>query len=172
MTEHVAPQEDQLELHKAWLRLALPGPSNGARRPVDLNADAPTLYAERMQDAPEALRLANRFPEPYTDHALTARASAYLEGETDHVGAAVVAELLEQVHSAEGGWRSKSRSGTDTALRGQQLRRDPGDLVRHQQEPTQRRPDPGRAESARSRRPRAHMCEILAGLGRAAGVHH
>jgi hypothetical protein len=92
MSEHPVPQEDRLELPAEWQRCAMPRRGNGVRFPVELDPEAPAIFAERLQRAPEALRRSAELDD--SDRSLLARGTAFLEGEPDPLGAAAVAELL------------------------------------------------------------------------------
>jgi hypothetical protein len=99
MSEHPAPQEDRLELPSEWQRLAMPRRDNSVRFPVELDPEAPAIFAQRLQRAPEALRRSAELDD--SDRSLLARGTAFLEGEPDPLGAAVVAELLDRLHDLE-----------------------------------------------------------------------
>jgi hypothetical protein len=98
MTEHVAPQEDQLILPAAWASRALPRRSRGGK-PVVLQEDAAERIRRKVENRTEKLRL-SLAREENAEHADAAE--AFIAGKPDPHGAAVVAALMCDSHSRYG----------------------------------------------------------------------
>ncbi len=92
MTDHVAPQEDQLNLPAAWNARLLPWRGKRAGKPVEL-ADPKLVERRRrkIEERAEKLRTALALPrnKPFVE-----AAEAFLDGRADPRGAAAVAALL------------------------------------------------------------------------------
>ncbi|MFC3494403.1 DUF4132 domain-containing protein [Glycomyces rhizosphaerae] len=92
MTDHVAPQEDQLEIPAAWSAKLLPWRGRRDGKPVEL-ADPEWLgrwqrgIAKRERQLRAALAMPGNAP-------FAAAAEAYLEGKPDPRGAAAIATLI------------------------------------------------------------------------------
>jgi hypothetical protein len=92
MARTVAPQEDQVKLPTAWVKWVLPRRGTPYKKPVKLAApETIAAVARERADRAEDLRTALDDPrnEPYA-----AAGKAYLDGEADPRGAAVIAALL------------------------------------------------------------------------------
>jgi hypothetical protein len=103
MTDHVAPQEDQMKLPAAWAAKLLPwrGRRDGkAFEPADAEAVEGRRQYIADRDAKLRMALAKPENEGYADAGL-----AYLDGKSDPLGAAVVAALvLDQDHLLSQPW--------------------------------------------------------------------
>jgi hypothetical protein len=92
MVRTVAPQEDQLKLPTAWKNWVLPRRGTPYQKPVKLaDPEAVAAVARERADNAEDLRIALDLAgnKPYA-----AAGRAYLDGEADPRGAAVIAALL------------------------------------------------------------------------------
>ncbi|SDL25365.1 protein of unknown function [Glycomyces sambucus] len=96
MTDHVAPQEDQLILPTAWASRALSRRGRRSGKPVALDAEAGERLQRKLEARTEKLRLALA-REDNAEHADAVE--AYLAGKPDPHGAAVAAALMCDPHA-------------------------------------------------------------------------
>jgi hypothetical protein len=115
MTAPVAPQEGQLQLPAAWSARLLSRRGRRTGKPIELDPEAGTRLSRKVQGRAPKIRLALERPEnaEYVD-----AAAAFIDGEPDPRGAAVVAALMCDEYVRHGSSWLRPELDAWTALHG------------------------------------------------------